>query len=72
MTFTRDAVAAEVRAALARANVTQSALAAQIRLSPAGLSERLSGARAFTTDDLAEIAAVLGIDPFTFFAGAAA
>lgn len=46
--------------------MTQAALASQIRLSPAGLSERLSGARAFNTDDLAEIAAVLGVSPFDF------
>ena len=69
MTFTRDVVAAEVRAAIARANITQAALAAQIRLSPAGLSERLSGARPFNTDDLAEIADVLGVDPFSFLMG---
>jgi len=61
----RQVVAGEVRAAMGRANVTQQHLAAQIGISPAGLSERLSGQRAFTTDHLYAIAEVLGINPLT-------
>ena len=63
----RQVVAGEVRAAMGRANVTQQQLAAQIGISPAGLSERLSGQRAFTTDHLYAIAEALGINPLTLF-----
>jgi transcriptional regulator with XRE-family HTH domain len=50
---------------MGRANVTQQQLAAQIGISPAGLSERLSGQRPFTTDHLYAIAEALAINPLT-------
>lgn len=62
----REEVAAEVRAAMGRKNMTQSALATEIKMSRAALSERLSGQRAFDTDELDAIGAVLGVGPLAF------
>lgn len=62
----RADVAAEVRAALGRANMTSTSLATKISLSRAGLSERLNGHRAFSTDQLTEIGDALGVDPLAF------
>lgn len=67
MNMSRPIVAAEVRAAMARANVTQSALAEQLTISKNTFSDRLAGRRPFTTDDLLEISEALGVDPFSFF-----
>lgn len=50
---------------MARADLTQQQLAAQIGISQTGLSERLSGQRPFTTDHLYAIAEALGINPLT-------
>jgi len=61
-TDTRQAIAAEVRAALARKQIKQSDLAEAVGMSQAALSERLRGHRAFNTDQLADIAGVLGLD----------
>jgi transcriptional regulator with XRE-family HTH domain len=61
----REIVAAEVRAALGRANVKQSELAARIGMSQAALSERLSARRPFSTDQVFAIADALGIDPLS-------
>jgi transcriptional regulator with XRE-family HTH domain len=63
---TRGQVAGEVRAVLARRQITQTALADQITMSRASLSASLNGLRAFDTDELAEIGAVLGVDPLAF------
>jgi transcriptional regulator with XRE-family HTH domain len=62
---TRQVVAAEVRAAMARADVNQVTLAEAIGISRAGLSERLNSIRPFNTDHLNAIADYLGIDVFT-------
>lgn len=67
---TRTEVAAEVRAAMGRHRVTQAALAEKIGVSRATLSERVSGARAFTTDELVVICEVLGLDFLTLFSAA--
>lgn len=67
MNMTRPIVAAEVRAAMARANVTQAALAEMLNTSPATLSDRLAERRPFTTDELLRIGEALGVDPFSFF-----
>lgn len=63
---TRENVAAEIRAAMGRNRVTQTALADKITMSRASLSASLNGLRAFDTDELAEIGAALGVDPMTF------
>lgn len=65
--MSRELVAAEVRAAMARAQVTQSALLDQVSISRQTLSDRIAGRRPFTTDDLVEIGEALGVDPFSFF-----
>jgi hypothetical protein len=62
----RDGVAAEVRAAIARVGINQTALADQIKMSRASLSASLNGHRAFDTDELAEIGEVLGVNPLSF------
>lgn len=62
----RATIAAEVRAAMARADVTQGDLAEQCpSLSRTSLSERLSGRYAFNTDQLEEIERALGLEPMT-------
>lgn len=66
MNFTRPSVAAEVRAAMARADLTQTELAAKLSISRAALSDRMIGKRPFTIDDLHEIGAALGVDPMIF------
>lgn len=63
---TRQEVAAEIRAAMGRKNTTQSALAGEIGMSRAALSERLSGQRAFDTDELDAIATALDVNPLVF------
>lgn len=59
---TRQAIAAEVRAALARDQIKQADLAHAIGISQGALSERLRGVRAFDTDQLAAIAEHLGLN----------
>jgi transcriptional regulator with XRE-family HTH domain len=54
-------VAGEVRAELGRQNRSQSSLAVALGWSDAYFSRRLTGAVPFTTDDLAAIAAELGV-----------
>lgn len=61
----RQIVAAEVRAAMGRASITQGTLAAAIGMSRTSLSERLAGKRAFNTDHLAAIAHYLDVDVFS-------
>ena len=60
---TNQAVAAEVRAAIARAGLRQADLADAIGISRGSLSSRLSGERAFRIDELVAIARVLGVQP---------
>lgn len=59
----REAIAGEVRAAMARRRVTQAQLARRIGVSRTSLSERLNGAKAFNTDQLMQISQALGV-PF--------
>jgi transcriptional regulator with XRE-family HTH domain len=62
---TRQVVAAEVRAAMARADVNQVILADAIGISRGGLSERLNAIRPFNTDQLVAIADYLKVDVFS-------
>lgn len=59
-----EQVAGEVRAAIARANLTQSAVSAKTGISGASLSRKLSGKHAFDVDELARIADALGLVAF--------
>jgi transcriptional regulator with XRE-family HTH domain len=56
-----ELIAAEIRAELARARVTQSALAEQLGVSRAWVSRRLSGEVPLSVGDVAAIAAQLGV-----------
>jgi hypothetical protein len=67
---TRGAIAAEVRAQMARGQVTQVALSSSIGLSRVSLADRLAGRKAFNTDELFAIAAHLGCDVWSFLAPA--
>jgi transcriptional regulator with XRE-family HTH domain len=66
-TASRDEIAGEIRAALARSQVRQSELAAAIGMSQAALSDRLRGNRAFDTDQVTKIADYLGLDLIELF-----
>jgi transcriptional regulator with XRE-family HTH domain len=57
-----EAVAAEIRAELARQRRTQSALADRLGVSHAWVSRRLSGEVPLTIADVAQIAAGLGVE----------
>jgi transcriptional regulator with XRE-family HTH domain len=63
----RQVIAAEVRAAMARKRITQADLAGQMGIGRPTLSERLSGQRAFDTDQLIQISTILGVDFLSFF-----
>lgn len=54
-------VGANVRAELARRSLSQSDLAAHLGLSQAAISRRLSGHTAFDVNELASVAAWLGV-----------
>lgn len=56
-----EAVAAEVRAALARRQITQTSLAQTTGRSQAYWSRRLNGRAALSMDDLSVIATVAGV-----------
>lgn len=63
----RDAVGGEVRAAMARLNAKQAALARRVGMSRASLSESLTGERAFKINELEAIARALDVPILTFF-----
>lgn len=64
----RAVVAAEIRAAMARAGIKQAALADAIGMSPPSLSERLNLRRPFNMDHLHAIADELDVDVFSLMA----
>lgn len=64
-----DLVAAEVRAEMARQQVTQVQLSRSIGMSQQSLSERLRGKTPFTTDDLEKVAGALRVHPARLLGG---
>lgn len=54
-------IAAEIRASMARSAISQSAVVEATKMSPAGLSRKLSGQGRFTVGEVADIAACLGL-----------
>lgn len=56
-----DAVAAEIRAELARQRLTQTALASRLQVARPYLARRLNGETSLTVGDVAAIAAALGV-----------
>lgn len=59
---TAEQVGANVRAEMARAGLSQAALAAILGLSQPAISKRLRGIQAFDVDEVARAAEALGID----------
>lgn len=57
-----QSVTQEIRAEMGRRQITQQDLAARTRWTPGYLSRRLTGAVPWSTDDIEEIAAALGVD----------
>lgn len=62
-------VAAEVRAWLARRQLSANQAAPMLGWSQTYLSRRLTGAREFSVQDLIALGALLGVDPAVFFSG---
>lgn len=58
-----EAVAAEVRAHLARNRISQTTAAKAIGIAQSSMSRRLVGAQPFTVDELYGLADLFGIDP---------
>lgn len=69
-TDTRSAVAAEMRAALARAGRTASWLAERTQISKQALSRKLRGDTSFTVEELVSASVALDVDPSTLVPGA--
>lgn len=65
-------VAEEIRAVMGRKQIRQSQLARLINANEQWLSVRLRGAQDISLNDLARIAAGLGVDPLSLIAGPAA
>lgn len=66
----RQAIAAEIRAEMARQQITQRDLAEKVGIFQQALQVRLTGARSFRAEELAAVAAALGV-PVTNFLPAA-
>ena len=72
VTQTRTAhVAANIRAEIARQRVSQRTLADRLGMSPAALSNRLTGMTPIDVNELSAIADVLGVDPASLLVVAA-
>lgn len=61
-TDTRQALAAEIRAAIARVGRKQNAIADATGISPASLSRKLRGETAFYAEEVVAIADAIGVD----------
>jgi len=67
-----EAVAAEVRAEMARQQKQQGDLARHLRVTQATISRRLAGKASFRIEDLQEIATFLNVPVSSFFSKVAA
>lgn len=72
MQDTNTAVAAEVRAAIARAGLTQSEVARRADIAANTLSAKIRGIRGFSVDELIRIAHALDIEPSSLIPSAQA
>jgi transcriptional regulator with XRE-family HTH domain len=61
MSSYRQQVAGNVRAEMARVQMTQKTLGARLGISQPALSRRLTGEQAFDTDELLKVAEILGV-----------
>lgn len=66
-TTSREAIAAEIRAGLARKGLTQKQLAVALGMTETTLSGRLRGRSAFDTDELSVVADTLGVSIVSLF-----
>lgn len=66
-TTSRNRVAGEVRASIARSGMKPFRIAQDAGIPQSTLSRRLSGKSAFSVDELIKIAAVLDVEVSTFF-----
>lgn len=64
-------VTANIRAEMARRQVTQQDIADHLKLSPAAISARMSGQTKISVEELVDIARYLGVQPAELLAGAA-
>lgn len=67
MNSAQEAVAAEVRAALARKKIDQSKVAEVLSLSRSSVSQRINGHHPFSVAQLLVIAHLVDIEPAEFF-----
>lgn len=67
---TRKAIAANVRVELARANVSGAQMAAHVGIPASTFSRRMVGDTSFSAEEIAAIAASLGISADVLLAGA--
>jgi predicted XRE-type DNA-binding protein len=65
----REQVAAEVRAHMARVRINQTQLAEALGITQSSVSKRLRGVIAFNTDELEQVASVLGVHPAALLGG---
>ncbi|WP_328809484.1 helix-turn-helix domain-containing protein [Pseudoclavibacter sp. 8L] len=63
----RSRVAAEVRACMARSDISRSSIEQQLGISQSALSRKLRGLNAFTVDEIFRLADVLGVKASVFF-----
>lgn len=68
MTAQRGVVPENIRAEMARRGVSQSRLADALGISQQAVSQKLTGRRPITTEEIAAIAAVLDVTPGILFA----
>lgn len=67
MNTPQEAIAAEVRAALARRKIDQAEVADALGLSRSSVSQRINGHRPFSVAQLITIAGIVGVQPAEFF-----
>lgn len=71
MATSRAVVAGNIRAEMARRNVTQARIATRLGKTQQSVSTKLRGHRPISVDELYEIAAELGVEPAALLAGSA-
>ncbi len=68
--LTREAIAANVRVELARADISGHAMAQRLGIPQSNFARRVGGEVSFSAEEIAAVAAELGISPTTLLANA--